>query len=144
MKARMVQIAEDYPTLVNYWEGHGWPAIPEKFLPKTGVAIVDESDAILAAGFAYLDNSSCVAWMDWVVTNPRNRPTVSLVALGHLFEAIKEAIAALNDGQHGYGPLITACRQPSLVRLYEKHGFTVSDRDVTHLMLVLPQPEVIS
>lgn len=141
MNVRPINLDEDYETLKRFWEAHGWDAPPRKFLPPLNACVCDDDGTILSAAFVHLCNATPTCWMEWLVTNPANRPTQSLKAMKHLVDALKEAVASLNDGVHGYGPMLTTCRQPSLVRLYESLGFERTDENVTHLVCLVPQPE---
>jgi hypothetical protein len=143
MKVRPVNLDEDYDTLALWWESHGWQAVPRKFLPALGVMVESDAGDKLAAGFVHMCNSSPVCWLEWVVANPRNRPTVSLLALKAVVGAAKDAVASLNDGVHGYGPMLTTCRQPALARFYESMGFKRTDENVMHLVCMVPQLEEV-
>lgn len=56
---------DDYPTLVGWWEAQKFPVPPEVILPSTGY-MSDE----MAAGYLYLTNSR-IAWLEWVVADPK-------------------------------------------------------------------------
>ena len=120
---------EDYPELARWWGAHkDWEAIPEVFLPETGIIVESEIGEPRAAGFIYKDGTSPVVMMEWIVANPDNSPLISLKSLNLLLTEM-ERIADDN----GY-VLFTTLRQPSLSRLYEKHGFEVGDTGMTNMM----------
>lgn len=130
----MIQIREytpdDYPLLTGWWAGHGVAPVRADCLPKLGlVAVV--ADVPAAAVWAYMDNSVSVAFLEWFVTNPTNRPSVSVKALHHLTECAKDCLAAL-----GYTAIHSSCRQHSLSRLLEKSGFVQTDSSVIHLVSI--------
>lgn len=119
----------DYAVVAAWWHGHGWPPVDAQLLPKLGM-VVQEHDEPVAAGWAYMDNSVGVAFMEWLVTRPGMRPALSMRALTHVVGSLYHALAAL-----GYTAIHSSCRQPSLARLLERCGFTVTHRDVIHLAL---------
>ena len=127
MKTRLFT-HEDYPMLVSWWEGHGWPAVPEIALPKVGI-LIESLDSVLAAAWLYFETSGVVCQMEWVVTNPNNKPKDSVKALSLLLDAIDQVRAA-----NGYKVTQTACKVPSLIRLYEKAGFVKTDEGITHMV----------
>lgn len=130
MKLRLY-VPEDHATLAKWWEGHGWPVLSPAVLPKLGV-VAGNDDGDVAAGFAYMDNSVGVAMMEWVVTNPAASPMQSLRGINAVVEFLKAEVKAL-----GYGVMLTSCRQPGLVKLYERQGFSKTDEGVTHLLTIL-------
>lgn len=124
---------EDHPNIAQWWEGHGWSPIPLNILPKLGM-IVSRDDIDVCAGWLYMDNSVGVCWLDWLVTNPEADPKSVIRCISQLVTFMSDRARDLN-----YGVMLTACRQPSLVRLYQRNGFNKTDTDVTHLMMVLTE-----
>jgi hypothetical protein len=125
---RMVEV-DDYPVLYHWWEMHGFPPVPQRLLPPLGV-ICDEN----AAGWLYMDNGGTgVAMMEWLVTNPEASPRKAIRALQEVVAFLKSEAKRME-----YPFILTTCRQDALARLLEKCGFTISDRDMTHLMGVFP------
>lgn len=131
MKLR-IYTPEDHPMLAQWWEGHGWPVLSPAILPKLGVIAANAEGEDVAAGFAYMDNSVGVAMLEWVVTNPKASPMQSLRGINAVVEFLKAEVKEL-----GYGVMLTSCRQPSLVKVYERHGFAKTDEGVTHLLTIL-------
>lgn len=122
---------EDYEMVSGWWEGHGWPPVPEVILPKLGVVVTAGGRGV-AAAWLYMDNSVGVCMCEWIVTSPENagRETIGGIraALDFLESEAKE-----ND----YGVMMTTCKQPALARLLEKRGFEETDTDMIHLVKVL-------
>jgi hypothetical protein len=58
-----------YQRVSALWTANNWPIVPAHALPITGRVIMDK-DQLVAAGFIYLSNSS-IAWLEFVVTNPK-------------------------------------------------------------------------
>lgn len=119
---------EDYPMLVSWWKGHGWAPVPEIALPKVGILIEKDGNAY-SAGWIYFDTSGVVCQLEWVVTNPRNKPKESLQAIKLLLEAVDQVRDA-----NGYSITQTACKSPSLIKLYMKCGFVKTDDGIVHLV----------
>lgn len=126
---------EDHEMLATWWKGHGWDVVPAAILPKLGAVAfysnrVDQhEDLPVVAAFLYMDNSVGVCWLEWLVSNPQ-APKL------HVLRAIDAVIGFLTEEAKrlDYGVMITTCRQESLVRFYEKAGFQVTDKGVTHLI----------
>lgn len=135
MKSRIIDIrgenASLYATFEQWWKAHKWPGVPLAMLPKCGVLVETEDGRGLAVGWLYMDNSVGVSWMEWVVTNPENTAKESFLSVAMLIQSLREVAASLD-----YGVMLTACRQPALVRLYEKNGFTKTDDNVSHLLML--------
>jgi hypothetical protein len=118
---------EDYDMLAAWWQGHGWPAVPERILPPLGVIFADK-----AAGFAYMDNGgSGVAMIEWLVTNPQAGLSAAK-GLHHVVDFLSMDLARM-----GYTTILTTCRQESLARLLNREGFKTSDREMIHLVKTL-------
>ena len=120
--------AGDYETASAWWVAHGWPAVPVQFLPVVGVVVmVDEVPAAMA--WLKQENSTPIAMMEWLVTNPANHPKDSVRAIKEAIESMKAVCVAT-----GRTALFTFCKQPSLARAYEKSGFSRSDDGMIHLV----------
>lgn len=135
MKARVFDIRGDdaglYPTLAEWWAGHGWDAVPFVVLPRCGVLVENGDGMPVAAAFLYMENSGVgVAWMEWTVTNPSISPRVAFLAITMLTQSVREVALELD-----YGVVMTTARQESLVRVLKRNGFTVTDREMTHLLM---------
>lgn len=136
MKSRTFDIrgadAAFYDTLAGWWPAHGWNAVPLAVLPRCGVMIEQDDGTPMAAAFLYMENSGVgVAWMEWTVTSPQLTPRQSLLAITMLTQAVREVALELD-----YGVVMTTARQESLVRLLERNGFAVTDRGMTHLLML--------
>jgi hypothetical protein len=135
IQLRMFDPAQDYDMVCAWWTGHGWSAVPQAFLPKLGVVayVTDgEKSEDTAAAWLYMDNSSPVCWLEYMVSNPKANAGRAVKALRHLDSFLTGEAKAL-----GYRAMMTTCRQDSLVKFHAKNGFTKTDEDVTHLVKIL-------
>lgn len=130
MNIRLFQ-SDDYPTVSDWWNGHGWPAVPENMLPKLGVIAEDEGEGI-AAAWLYMDNSVGVCWLAWFVGNPDATGKEIIQANRIICQFLEEEALRMD-----YGVMMTTCRQDSLSKLYQKNGFKRADAGVIHLAKVL-------
>lgn len=120
---------DDYPMLSSWWNGHGWPAVPQRILPPLGVIYKDT-----AAGWLYMDNGGTgVAMMEWLVANPKAKPLEAAKAIQKVVEFLK-----LEAKRMDYPIILTTCRQPSLSKLLGRLGFQQTDTDMIHLLGVFP------
>lgn len=121
----------DYPTVKEWWEGHGWPAVPEAVLPQPGI-ICELNGEPIAACWLYMSNSNGVAMMEWTVANPElaGRDTVRAIEVltGYVDVFAKE---------HDYGMILTTCKQEGLARLLSRNGFQETDREMIHLIKII-------
>ena len=133
----MIQIypfhESNYQMLESWWKEHGWPAVPIQKLPPVGFVAWDrvegESDVPLCAAFAYLDNGGTgVAMLEWTVGNP-NVGRLLVKGLKELLNFMIQELKKLD-----YDVVFTFCRHEGLIRIYEKCGFEVTDKGMTHLV----------
>jgi hypothetical protein len=116
---------QDYPMLETWWNGHGWPAVPQRVLPPLGVIYND-----CAAGWLYMDNGGTgVAMMEWLVTNPDAPLLISARSLTKVVEFLKAEAARME-----YPIILTTCRQEGLARLLNRAGFATTDHEMIHLL----------
>ena len=134
MKTRLYD-PKDYPIVSPWWPAHGWPMISEDVLPKCGIVVEDDEGVPRAASWLYMSNSNGVSMMEWTVTNPLNKPKESFRAVQTLVNAMRELAISLD-----YGVILTTSKNPALIRLYEKGGFTKTDEGVTHLLMLTKIP----
>lgn len=125
MKARLFK-TEDYGTIKEWFEGHGQSAVSAALLPKCGVVAEDENGTPMAAGWIYQDNSIGVAWLAWLVTNPRCKPAAARRALTCVLEGAEAICREFN-----YGVLFTMTHKNGLGRWLEQNGFKSNHHGMT-------------
>jgi hypothetical protein len=123
----------DYQTVEAWWQGHGWPAVPSVMLPKLG-AVAYSGEVGLAAGWLYMDNSSGVAMLEWLVTKPEVKGTATGRGLQLMCEYLSPPANAV-----GHTIMLTPCRQESLARFHERNGFQTTDRKMIHMVKLMPK-----
>jgi hypothetical protein len=118
---------DDYPILSSWWAGHSWTPVPQIILPKCGVIAGDK-----AAAWLYMDCSTPVSILEWMVTDPEAKPREAYVAL-------KTCVNFLQEEAKIYGKpfMLSTCRQESLARFLEKQGFTRTDSEMVHFCKIL-------
>lgn len=121
---------EDYPAISTWWEAHQFPSVPEFALPETAIVSLHHGTPC-AAAWLYLDTSSPMAMIEWIVTNPANPPRLSALSITECVTALRTL--AISQGK---SVILTSCRQHSLVKLLTRHGFEVTDPNVTHLISI--------
>lgn len=131
LETRFFQVDDDYEDIKVWWESRDmWNAIPPQLLPKTGIVVFDEeTDRKLCAGWLYLDNSCPMSMLEWIVTNPSNKPRESyksVKALVSCADMIRKAM--------GYTFMMTTSNNKGLIKLLEKCKFNITDGNVTHLV----------
>lgn len=123
----------DYPTFEQWWKAHHFTPVPPIALPALGnVALYN--NAPVAAAWLFMDSTTPIAMLEWIVTNPDNNPKISAIGITHCVQSLKLAAAAA-----GHTIILASCRQESLARLLIKTGFQESDKNVIHLINVLTE-----
>lgn len=116
MKTRLLT-DDDKRIAAEWWKAHKHPVVPPEILPKCGVVVEWGEGAPMAMGWLYLDNSTALAMLAWVTTNPAASARAP-VCLQVLAEAATEVAKEL-----GYRSLITLA-SPRLGRVMERAGLT--------------------
>lgn len=130
----MFDPSSDYPIVESWWNAHGWSAVPQIMLPKLGVVAfyAGEKNEDAAAAWLYMDNSSPVCMLEWMVSNPTLSASKTVRALKHLFTFLE------SEAKHnGYGVMLTTCKQESLAKFHQRNGFERTDGAMIHLVKTL-------
>ena len=129
MKHRQAVVRTDYQEFTRWWKAHGWDAIPKELLPPTGFVATDDDGTMLAAGWLYCDANVPMGIMEWIVANPDNTPITSYKAIN----LVLEQVAWLAD-EIGLKAIYSSVQNEGLERLYNKHGFKSTDKQMTSVM----------
>lgn len=120
----------------RWWVAHGWPVLPAAILPPLGI-VVKRDGVPHCAMWVYMAVNCGVCQMEWLTSNPACEPMRILRAISFGIEFL-----ANETGTLGYHTMLTCCRQPELVKLYERNGFMKTDEGVTNLMMILRKESV--
>lgn len=113
--------SNDYPMLVGWWQGHGWPVLPPDLLPSTGLVIEQSDGKPAVAGFLYLTNSAfCV--LEWIVSDPLCQKEIRGEAVNLLLSTMIKWCEEL-----GCKAIYSSLDRPALIERYKAHGFEVGD-----------------
>jgi hypothetical protein len=120
MKTRRIE-EQDLDELDIWYRAHGWEnLIPDDLLPKRGFIVED-----YAALWLYVDDSKAIAWVAFMVTNPRKNPAVAFKALHLLYDRVDREAEGL-----GIRHLIQTVSHSSLKKLAEQHNYMLGDKDL--------------
>ena len=125
MKLNIRRLEEsDYETLVKWWEGWKWPALPKTFLPDTGF-IVEKNKIGIVACYVYMTNSKA-ALLEWVISNPEYRESDRKDAIRLLIQATE---TVLKD--QGIKHIFSFVRHKNLLKIHEDLGWDI-DKKPSH------------
>lgn len=113
----------DYWMLCSWWSGHGWTPPSQEMLPEIGF-VVDN----IAAGFLYKTDSK-ITWLEFIIANPRSEKNERSKALDLVIEQLYSKAKEL-----GFKAVFTSATHKGLIDRYKKHGFEVSDLEMTNLV----------
>lgn len=126
-----INLDQDYPLFLSWWDGHGFPALPQEILPSLGM-LISIDGVPTAAAWCYLDSTTPLAMIEWVVTNPDAKPRTVPGAISAALEALTVTAKDL-----GYTTVLATCRQPSLSKVFQRQGFNVTDASMIHHITTL-------
>lgn len=123
LKVRALQEA-DWDDLQSWWKWWRWPEVSKETLPLNGLGglMVYKGDISIATGFLYLSNSK-VAWLDWVVSNPKYKEEDRKEAIELLISSLEEVAK-----QQDYSIIISITRSKPLIDTHKKLGYTVDEK----------------
>lgn len=114
--------AEDYPTVLSWWDAHGVTPTPEACLPRLGVIVRDVTDTPVLAAWASMDNSCGIAFLLFPVANPHTSHTATDIALTHAIGYLTQVLRELD-----YHTILSATHRASLARALNRRGFTLAE-----------------
>ena len=120
---------DDYDVLVEWWKSWpDWVPLGRSLLPEngTGGIMIEKDGEPIVAGFLYGTNSK-IAWMEWIVSNPKekDKETRSSSILLLIDSLEKWAI------EGGFELILSIGRSKSLIDKHKKLGYTV-DSNPSH------------
>lgn len=116
---------KDYPEVCRWWTTQDWPLLPLEALGDIGM--IAWNDAVpLAAGWLYMMTKYwCL--IEWMVVNPDAPMKDRKLGLELILDRLK------SEGQSfGAKAVFSSLRSNGLIRMYKKHGFSVTETGMTN------------
>ena len=123
---RLFDTVRDYPLWADWWEAKKLRPVPRDLLPSVGLTVSQPNGVPICMGFLGTDHGPAAALVN-VAGNPTLPPKVRGAGLDRLMQALVDLAR-----QSGYTVICAATNVPALQARYEKLGFFVTDRNVTH------------
>lgn len=126
----------DYEILKEWWSFWRFPAPSPLLLPQyeeglfNGL-IVSEEGKDLASGFLYETNSG-IAWLEFIVTNPKTTSDERNKAILTLLEELSSSANEL-----GFSVIFSSIKNENLINKYIENGFSIGTKGTTELIKIL-------
>jgi hypothetical protein len=116
-----LMVPDDYPTLQSWWTTHGWKPVAQRILPPALSVFAEVDGQPVAFACLYVDaGGTGIGMLEWIVADPAASPR-------RVHKAVSALVAHLvwRSGEEDLrcSMLVTACRQPGLVKLLTKLGY---------------------
>jgi hypothetical protein len=125
----------DYDILCEYWKWWKFSIPPKDCLPNNGlggIKIVDDTGAIICAGFLYETNSG-IAWLEFIISNPYIKDrTVRSDALIMLISYL-----TIEADEKGFKAVFASITHKALIKKYVQVGYTKNPINSTELVIAL-------
>lgn len=118
--------ADDYPVLCEWWGAQSFPSPPKEILPATGYMANE-----VAAGFLYLTNSP-IAWLEWVVADPKAEKKLRNQSINEVIEHISKSAKVT-----GNMLLFTSTNVFPFCERLRRLGFNEGDKKTYHFIKTL-------
>jgi hypothetical protein len=125
----------DYKTLCKFWKWWKFSIPPKNCLPNNGlggIKIVDNTGAIICAGFLYETNSG-IAWLEFIVSNPYIKDK----KLRHDAQIQLIALLTVEAEEKGFTAVFASITHKSLIEKYIEIGYTPNPIPSTELVMAL-------
>ena len=109
----------------EWWKHYGFKQVPVESLPKGGL-IVSKDNINLYSCFIYFTDSN-IAWLEWVVSNPKAPVDKKKGAFEYMLEVV-EVILKLK----GMKQIFISTNLPAFKNKLKKNEFEETDSNVTH------------
>jgi hypothetical protein len=121
---------QDKPMIDGLFRSHGggWQIPPDEILPDRGF-VSENGGKPVFAGWLYIDPTSKMAFMDWLVANHDCTQEEREEGLKALLQGIWEEARA-----HGVQRILTISNHGGLISKLMSNGFFITDKNVTILM----------
>lgn len=127
--------ADHYPTLLSWWQGHGWPSLPLSAVPPRALfayALTDIDGQQTYKPYAFIcahccDGGTGLAFLSWILTDPSNTARESHRALDFLLPAFRDSLT-----RQGFPYILASTVSSGLSALLQRHHFRLTDQHVLH------------
>ena len=131
MEVRIVNTKDFYDTMVEWWEGQGFPVVSPSLMPEnTFVCYSSDNTPIYSCCFYNTDSNLC--WLAWQIANPSATKEQKKGGLLDLFKEIEKYAAYV-----GYQVVFTTSHTPSVEAKLLERKFHVGDEGVNHYIKLL-------
>ncbi len=129
MRVRRLNTRTDFPILQKFWTAKGLPAVPEEYLPPTGLVVVGDYgfQETLFCGAYLVKSDAGMASIGYVAANPELPKHIRSKALDVL---ILELAGLAKEA--GLPMVSVSTNVKALQARYERLGFVKTDENVTH------------
>jgi hypothetical protein len=123
MRLEKINLDEDYPEFVKWWESYDFPSAAPKSILSVhyGLKVTDGSRA-LVAGWLYPAIDARIAWVGWLISNRQAEKEERSQAIDMLLVGL-ESLAY----DSGIEIMYTPAKVPSLMKRLEKLGHIPCD-----------------
>lgn len=123
---RIDYLTSETAKLAVEWVSHKFGGqFPLDVIPKTGLMVFDNNNKPICVGVLYLDKSSPMAVLGWVMGNPDNKPRESYTAVKLLLKTMP-----IYAKQQGATHLISIFGNSWINQELDKIGFISGDLNV--------------
>jgi len=130
MKYRLFDAKEDHKNISEWWRARkGWQPIPVTMLSDLGIIAYDDEHDYCAVWLYPTGPGKELAWMEWLVSNPKAPVKERREALGLVIDHAAKIAKEL-----GITKIFTSIKHEKLEKLYQEKGFKITDTGVTHLI----------
>lgn len=135
MDIRIVKY-EDYDMLKEWWSFWRFPAPSPLLLPQYEEGLfngllISEKGKDLASGFLYETNSG-IAWIEFIVTNPKTTSEERNKAILKLLEELSNSANEL-----GFLTIFSSIKNENLINKYIENGFSIGTKGTSELIKIL-------
>lgn len=123
---------EDLEMTERWRASRGQPKLPQCMFPRDGVIVFDkDTGEECCAAWLFKDSTGLLCWMAWTVTNP-DIPAKKAFNAIYVAQDYLESISSVE----GYKVMIGMFHQMSMVRFFQRRGFTLSDEGHGHFLTI--------
>jgi len=133
MKVRSLK-QDDYNTLKEWWSFWRFPAPSLFILPDYGlggIMIQNDDNEDLACGFIY-DTNSHIAWVEYIVSNPKANKKDREEGVLKLLEEL-----SLECSKRGYKVIFSSLKHEGLINKYIQSGFEIGTKGTSELIKLI-------